>query len=373
MNKIIFPALFLMSSIIVGCTVSPPVETGLPLAATPTPAVMPATLGEWEKVIVMAKKEGSVNVYTSTIPVPSHRPIMEAFKDKYGIQVEFILGRGVEIMERVVREQRAGVNRSDVYETGVPTHFMLKERGYLAGSLNLPETQDVSKVWINDTFIMDKEHYLFSYYEYTPGPVVNTNLVSPAEEPRSWFDLLEPKWKGKIMWDDPTVPGPGVKVLSFLKQYVGGIKYWEDLAKQEVVVVRDRTFLFDSIIRGRASIAVGVFTAAITRGLKDGAPIKALYVKEGNPGAGWTLSLIKDAPHPNAAKLFLNWFISKEGQLIFSKASEIPSFRKDVPQEHVNPQFRVTKDTKIQYWTVEDEERQAKDQILSAEYFKLRR
>lgn len=308
----------------------------------------------------------------NTIPASAFRPLTSAFKEKYGITVEFIaVATGIINMQKIIMEQRAGVNTGDFYETGVPTHLMLKERGYLEGPIAVPETANVS-VWINDPWIMDKDKFMFSYYDYTPGPVINTNDIKASDEPKSWLDLLNPEWKGKIGWDDPSVPGPGAKNMSFVKNYVSS-DYWEKLAKNDPVFIRDRAFLSDSIVRGKYSIAVGVLTTYIARVLQAGAPIKPLYLKEGSPGSGWTVSLLKNAPHPNAAKLFLNWFLSKEGQEVFSKEGGIASFRKDVPQDRVHPNFRLTSDMKIVPWTPEDEARQFKDMPAAAEFFKIGR
>ncbi len=366
--------MLLLGTVILGCTSSTaPKQIKQPGALTNTSLDKPSTgsQNEWDKVIDLAKKERKVTAYVSTLPVNAYRPISAIFQEKYGISVEFIAGRGLDIMQKVVTEHNAGLNISDVYETGVPTHLMLKERGLLEGPVRLPETVDVSN-WINDPWIADKDRFMFSYYEYTPGPVINTDIIKPADEPKSWLDLLDPKWKGKIAWDDPSVPGPGAKNMSFMKWYVAS-DYWDRLAKNDVTFLRDRVFIFDSVVRGRYPIAAGVFTTAITRGVKDGAPIKPLYLKEGSPGAGWTISLIKNAPHPNAAKFFVNWFLSREGQLVFSKESEVASFRKDVSQDHVHPTFRLTPNMKIIPWTPEDETRQTKDMIMAAEFFKIGR
>lgn len=365
----VFSFLLLLSTFILGCSAPPaPKPVTGPVATAAPPA---SSQSEWDKVIAQAKKERTVTAYVSTLPANAYRPISQAFQNKYGIIPEFIAGRGLDIMQKVVTEQRAAVQLGDVYETGVPTHLLLKERGYLDGPISLPETSDFSN-WINDPWIADKDKFMFSYYEYTPGPVINTDIIKPADEPKSWLDLHNSKWKGKIAWDDPSVPGPGAKNMSFVKWFIVS-DYWDKLAKNDPVFIRDRVFIFDSVVRGRYPIAVGVFSTAITSGLKDGAPIKPLYMKEGSPGAGWTISLLKNAPHPNAAKLFVNWFLSKEGQSVFSKGAEVASFRKDVPQEFVHPSFRLDSGTKIVPWTPDDEIRQGKDMPAAAEFFKIGR
>ncbi len=369
----LFSLLIILSTVILSCTSSPaPKPLTEPAPSTPPVEKAPSSSqGEWERVIAQAKREGKVTAYVSTLPSNAYRGISQAFQEKYGISIEFIAGRGMDIMQRVVTEQRAGVNQADFYETGVPTHLMLKERGLLEGPIALPETANVSS-WMIDPWIADKEKFMFSYYEYTPGPVINTDIIKGADEPKSWLDLLDPRWKGKIAWDDPSVPGPGAKNMSFVKWYLNS-EYWDKLARNEVAFIRDRVFIFDSVVRGRYPIAAGVFTTAITRGIKDGAPIRPLYMKEGYPGAGWTVSLIKNAPHPNAGKLFANWFLSREGQTVFSKEAEVASYRKDVPQDHVNASFRLTPEMKIVPWTPADEAKQTKDMPLAAEFFKIGR
>lgn len=337
-------------------------EAALPLAA-PLPS-------PWEKIVQAAKEEGKVNVYDSTIGPAARSPLRSAFKERYGISLELLFGRAPELSEKIATEQRARVYVSDVLAAGFTTHPPLKEKGMLAEPIKVPEAMDAS-LWRADPRGGDPEGYIFEYANHAGAPViVNTRLVPPAEEPKSWSDLLDPKWKGKMLMDDPSIPGPGSNGFTFIKNYVGGADYWRKMAAQNVRLMRERRGATDMVVRGEYPLLIWAATSVLIAVVEAGAPLKVVDMKEGYYGGSWALSLIKNSPHPNAAKVFVNWFLSQEGQSLWSSALRIPSTRTDVSLEKVHPQIRPLIQ-KVTVLTVKDYVEAEKDMALAAEIFRI--
>lgn len=346
-------------------TAPPSPAQGAPAPTIPTPS-------EWDKVVEAAKKEGKVTIYADITPLGARTSIRNLVKERYGITVEMVSGRGAELSEKISVEQRARAYNADIFDTGIPDHLVLKARGYLAEPIRVPEATNAT-VWKHNPNFVDPDGYIFTYYNLGTAPIANSNLVKTEEEPKSWFDLLDPKWKGKIVMDDPTTPGPGANISTMLIHYVGGVDYLRKLAEQKPKFMRDRMEEINMVIRGEYPITIGVAGHQLSPALEAGAPIKFLFLKEGTFPSAWSLSLVKNAPHPNAAKLFTNWYLSQEGQTVFSKGSKLPSFRTDVTQDYVHPQWRLLLQGKVNDYTPEVWAGRPKDMEIAAEVFGLKR
>lgn len=296
----------------------------------------------WDRVAEAAKKEGKVNIYMVNVPFPARTELAKAFGEKYGITVEVVNPSPPDLEPRIASEQRAKAYTADVVETDAGTAIqLLRLSGFLAGPIKVPEAMP-PRDWIHDPLSVDPEGYVFVYHNSTPGPLINTDLIKPEDEPKSYWDLLKPQWRGKILWDDPSIFGPGSLLFAHLRLVHGSDEFFHKLAMQDVRISRHRGELHAMVARGESPILLGPSTSKLMKHIKVGAPVKLLKMKEGVPPAGWSVMLVKNAPHPNAGKLFVNWFLSKEGQTIFSKAGEVPSFRKDVSQEWVQPYYQLT-------------------------------
>lgn len=166
-----------------------------------------------------------------------------------------------------------------------------------------------------------------------PTIVVNKELVKP-EEIKSWRDLLEPKWKGKILSYDPSIPGPGV-TLTVTVGEIMGMDFLKELAKQEPVINRDMRMQVEWVARGKYPLGLGFEFALMEEMRGAGAPLAHVVPSEGTyfgSGTGGMAMLSRPA-HPNAAKVFVSWFLSKEGQLLFAKSAKEQSRRVDVIPE----------------------------------------
>lgn len=193
---------------------------------------------EWQKTLEAGKKEGKVSVYVSLLS-PSVRKQAPIFKKKFGIEIEVTSGRGSNLLQKLRREKAAGMHLADVIISGGNTMFGVKELGVtgpLIGKLILPEITN-TKLWytLDRLPFTDNATHLFHIYAYPNRDIsVNADLVKPGEI-KSWQDLLKPKWKGKIVWSDPSVSGSGFNGFSTnLMNDVTDENYYRQLvAKQE--------------------------------------------------------------------------------------------------------------------------------------------
>ncbi len=185
----------------------------------------------------------------------------------------------------------------------------------------------------------------------------NTKLVN-AKEFKSYKDLLDPKWKGKILVDDPRKAGPGQATFTFFFLHPGlGPDFIRALGKQQLTLSRDYAQEVDAIGQGRYPVLLGTPDFIAIARAKQGVPIAivdARQLKEGtdvSPASG-NLALFNRAAHPNAAKVYINWLLSKEGQTIYARVNGYISARLDVPTDHA-PAWRVPLPGAIKTYTQE--------------------
>jgi ABC-type Fe3+ transport system substrate-binding protein len=284
----------------------------------------------WDEVVKAAVAEGEVDVHGG--PGKSYEQVLTtAFKATYpNIKLVFVGTSGRDVILQIMREREAGLFKWDVYVGGTPSILStLKPAGAFAPlrpALILPEVTD-DKVWRHgfDAGWMDKEKkYTFAFdYTFSPLAMVNWDVVS-HDDLKSWADLMKPQFAGKIVWDDPRLPGQGLLTGQvFLKNF--GAEFLQKLfSTQQIVFIANRRQEAEGVVRGTTPIGVaapvdeiGQFQAqGLGQNIKrfDG-DIKAL---SGDTGFG-TVSLMDKAPHPNAAKVYINWLLSKAGQSEWGK------------------------------------------------------
>ena len=304
---------------------------------------------EWERTVGAAKAEGRLTLYANT----GYEKIFQPFEKRYPeIKVVYVSGRGApDIVPRLLSEQRARKYLGDLFLAGVTPAFTLHEAGALVPmrpALILPEVVDKSKWWERRLPFVDKEdQYIFAMNGMFRVEVVyNTKLVDPKEL-KSYWDLLNPKWKGKIvMYTQP---------LSQLKYFY----YHPDLgpeflrrlfSEMEVTPSGDMRQIADWLAAGKFPLAIVSPIADIMIAEKQGLPIGIFqpdHFKEGTNlvAAAGSASLLKNVPHPNAAKVALNWLLSREGQIAFQKgyadvAGAAESRRIDIPKDEVRSEYR---------------------------------
>lgn len=318
---------------------------------------------EWERTLVAAKKEGKIVL--AIPPSTELRKEMEpVLKQKFGLEAELVAAPGPRNASRIAAERKSGVRYFDALIVGTGTAVGLAHDGMLEpieSFLILPEVKNEKEWWGGHIWEdnVSTNRYLYSFLAdvSTHGIWYNSSLAKP-EELRSFDDYLAPKWKGRIGFSDPRVPSSGQSVWSFMWD-IKGEEFLKKLVQQDFFLTRDLRQLTDALSKGKVSLAFGIGRSQAEPFVKAGLPIKpAPRPQEGLPASNsfGVLGIVKDPPHSNATKIFVNWFLSREGQDWYGKVMQNGTRRLDV-------------DTK---WLKEIGVEAAKDVLTVQEYHRLR-
>ena len=264
---------------------------------------------EWPKVVEAGRKEGKVVVYNGAVGMPVLPKIAAAFEARYKIRMELLEARASELRERIRTEQASGKVIADVLHDGSTTTALQVAEGRFQPHGALPNAaRPVAPFAVDDIRI--------PIYVIRFGLLINTDLVKPGEEPTSWRDLLKPRWKGKILSDDMrAVGGGGLFFMVAIEKF--GKEFHEKLAEQQPHMSRDLRGNYPRIARGEYAI-YSPFSLVDMMDLK-GLPVKAIAPSEGVPYVLFQGSILKGAPRPNAARVFLDFLLSDEAQLLYGQ------------------------------------------------------
>jgi len=258
-----------------------------------------------------AKKEGKVVWYTS-LALPSAEKVAKLFEVTYsGIKVEVHRTGSERILSRVMQELQANIKNVDVVHTSDAGHFVL-----LKGK-NLLLKHTPAGVDGFPAGFKDKDGYYFGLRATVNAIAYNTKAVSAAEAPKTWKDLLDPRWKGKMVTAHPGYSGViATHVLALVNQY--GWDYFKQLAQNRLMLVQSAVDPSGVVASGERAVAVngGEYTFYQTK--KKGNPIEIVYPKEGVPLVVSPTAIMSFAPHPNAAKLFTDFTFSREVQQVMA-------------------------------------------------------
>jgi iron(III) transport system substrate-binding protein len=274
------------------------------------------------KLIEEAKKEGKVVVYAA-YSAPDANAFKAAFEKKYPfIQFEYFRAGKDKLLEKYLTEVRAGQYLPDVYQSSIFPMTTLMQRG-LIGKYASPERG----VYGND--FKDKEGYWTTAYINAMTMAYNTRIVKPAEVPKSYDDLLQPKWKGKMGMDLNKTEWY-VAMLQMMGEEKGK-KYMEALSKQQVEARDGNTITGQLLVAGEFPLVISQYPTSVEEYKKVGAPIEWVAI---DPHFVYSIVIGVTAkqPHPAAGKLFIDFVLSQEGQKIMRSLSRI-SVRKDVPPD----------------------------------------
>jgi iron(III) transport system substrate-binding protein len=200
--------------------------------------------------------------------------------------------------------------------------------------LILPEVKDPKNWWgghVWEDNVTTKRH-IYAFLCYTNETLWYNASQADANEVRSFDDLLNSKWKGRIGLLDPRNPGSGQNTWSFMWK-VKGEEFLAKLAQQDLLLNQNLRQLADGLAKGKLAFTLGVSNYTFEPFVKAGLPLKPVAkIKEGlhaSNGSG-VVTIVKNPPHPNAAKIFVNWLLSKEGQELYGRALTQGTRRLDV-------------------------------------------
>lgn len=284
------------------------------------------------KVVEGAKKEGKVNAYSFSWVGDIGLALSRAFKERYGISLNIITGRGAEFTERIKTEKRMGQQVADMTQGSVLLINNMKVDGLLASvAKELPILQEKNVWWVDPTDLepRDKAVLVWSVVDFTP--YINTKLVKSGEAPRSWKELLEPKWKGKMSLTEPNIAGVYQYIVVLMDNKVWDEDYIRALYRQDLHFYNALPDEFLALARGDNHLAIRGSDSDAGRVALEGAPIQAIDMREGVMLSSGAVAAIAGGPNPNATRLFLNWILSPEGQTIAGKAQGRKMVRRDVP------------------------------------------
>jgi iron(III) transport system substrate-binding protein len=302
-----------------------------------------------------ARKEGALTVYSAPghISQAAQEAIGQVFKEKFGLVIGWTTMSARDIAPRVIAEQRTKQYVTDIAMSGIAGNYTeMKPRGYVV-PIMAPSTLEKG-VWRLDpaTAFPKERDWLFINMPVRPSFFTNTNMLRPGEEPKSYKDLLDPKWKGKVVLQRPWTGGTGSGWFRATYRTLG-LDYMRALAAQ-VVIVPNVNDSVDPVVRGQHPISIAASPERARRVIQEGAPVKYLYPKEGGHLSVQGLEMIANAPHPNAAKLFLHWLYTREGQSIYAPKTLAISVRKDIPQDYIPEEERYVEGQSFLLPTPED-------------------
>lgn len=266
-------------------------------------------------VIDEAKKEKKLVIYL-TATLKDVEKIYEAFKKEYPfLEIDTYRSGSQGFLTKTMNEVRAGRHNADVYYTNSMNIHILKKENLLMKYVS-PGTKTYPN-WLKDP----QGFWVGSYY-FIRVPAYNTKLVSQQSAPRSYEDLLDPKWKGKIGMSAEEYEWFGMQLK--VRGEEKGLQFMKNLSKQDIRFQRGKTLSGNMLIAGEFAILVNV-NAYTIEGLKEkGAPVE-WFRAEPTVGAIMVAAVAANAPRPNAAKLFVDFMLSKKGQELIRDSYFIPA------------------------------------------------
>jgi iron(III) transport system substrate-binding protein len=303
-----------------------------------------------------AKKEGKVVWYTS-LALPTAEKIGKLFEAAYpGIKVEVQRTGSQRILQRVMQEMQANLKLVDVIHTSDAGHFVLLKEKKLLMKYTPPGV---------DAFpagFKDKDGYYFTLRATVNVIAYNTKLVPAAEAPKGWKDLLDPKWRGKMVTAHPGYSGViSTHVLALVQLY--GWDYFKQLAQNKLMLVQSAVDPAGVVASGERQVAVDGGDYYYYQMKKRGNPIEVVYPKEGVPLVVSPTAIASFAPHPNAAKLFTDFTFSRELQQVMADSEGLYTGHPDVKYPADKPKL-----SDLKLLTVDPEELEKRNEEIKTKF-----
>lgn len=308
---------------------------------------------EWDKSIAAAEKEGQVTVYGP--PGTTYQNAIGAFHEAFPkIKLIYVPGSGTNNAQRLVTERRAGKFLADVFIGGSGSLIEVLFDGNLLDPLPpllvLPEAKDPS-AWLGKvhTYADAKGQYVFMMQGNvnTNLAAYNTKLTKP-DGLKSYLDLLHPRWKGKMVVYDPRTRGHIQSVRSiYYSPKLGGEFFRRLFGEMDVTVSRDQRLMIDWVAQGKYQLSVFSTGTDVLDAKKVGLPVDLIDAPDDESymsGGFGHVAVVNKAPHPAATKVFINWLLSKDGQLKWQERSDNNSLRVDIPKNMLSDPASIPKE-----------------------------
>ncbi|MFL6950857.1 MAG: extracellular solute-binding protein [Xanthobacteraceae bacterium] len=314
---------------------------GLTVFASPLRAAAPPPEAITPALIEAAKKEGKVVWYTS-VDLPLAERITKTFQDRFPGVVARVERSGAErIFQRIGQEYSSNIYAVDVVNSSDAAHLILwKRNGWLAPYV--PE--DVAKHYPAEH--KDADGTFASFRVFLCPIAYNTNLVKPEEAPKSYADLLDPKWTGKIVKAHPGYSGTILTATHQMARDIGW-PYLEKLAQQKVMQVQSASDPPKKLALGERAIMADGVEYVLFQLKEKGDPIEIVYANEGTPLIIGPNAVFKNAPNPNAARLLQSWMFSAECQQLcidFGGLRSVHALAKEKPGRKPLREIKLMKD-----------------------------
>src|SRR3954447_12133960 len=327
--------------------------------AEPAGAAAPPPTAISPDLIAAARREGKVAFY-SALDFPLSEKLAKGFEAKYlGIAVRVERSGAERIFQRIGQEQASNINATDIAVSTDAAHFVAWKRSdWLAPFV----PQDVAEHFAPGD--RDADGLYVTLCLSLSGIGYNTNLVKREDAPKSFADLLDPKWKGRIVKAHPGYSGTILTTTYALAQTLGW-SFYEKLAAQRVMQVQSAGDPPKKLALGERAVQADGVDAILDQLKEQGAPIEFVYAAEGTPLITTPGGVFQSAPNPNAARLFYAFLCTPEGQQIFVEAN------RHSPHPHVRSKAGRTPLSSVKLIRSDPGAVEAESEEIKARYAKL--
>src|SRR5262245_10537125 len=301
--------------------------------------------------VAAAKKEGKVVWYTST-PIATANKIVKAFEAETGIKVELFRSGGSQVIRRFMQEQQAGHLAADVLTTSDPaaTAAMTRKGIFVAFKPSNFDKVPAEAKEANGAYVAQRLNLITIF--------VRKDKIAEADAPKTWSDLLNPKFKGQMVSTDPSYTALGLTTVATLAQKFGW-GFYEKLRDADNMVVQGNQQVAEMLKNGERLIAAGALDSYAADERKAGHPVATVYPSEGALIVASPTSVVKGGPNPNAAKLFAEFMLSDTAQKFFPEDGGYAA-RTDIAAPADSPKLADVKALAVDYDAIEKEAAQVK-------------
>ena len=287
----------------------------------------------WARIEEAANKEGEVTYYGQGLLSQSQIPLLQkAFNADYpAIKINMLnAGSGQRVVSRITTEQESRQYHGDLFDTSVRQGLHSMDPLGFTQSFLPPAGQDKSVQWRDPASPNPGKSGVTLFRSQIHCFFVNSNLVKPEDEPRTYLDFTHPKHRGGIVWNPPWSVGSGWLVYHYAKKTYGE-EWIKKMQTQQPTFIPNNAEAMGMLARGEHRLALGVNSSTATTNLiRAGMPIKAIWPTDFTIKVPGAVVFLKGAPHPNATKVLINWFLTANGQRFWASVGQWP-LRTDIP------------------------------------------